>query len=96
MSDPTAFNRTVTLTVRSFADSMQQIQELKDRMDSDAGLAVAAAATAQASGRADLAVDDFNNLGGPWPDPRHLEHGEPTESPFLSDVAMANHEVTNG
>jgi hypothetical protein len=84
MSDPTAFNRTVTLTVRSFADSMQQIQELKDRMDSDAGLAVAAAATAQASGRADLAVDDFNNLGAAigqilatW------NTGEPTEKSFF-------------
>jgi len=62
MSDPRAFYQTVQDTVKNFNYWMQQITLLKDRLDSDAGLAAAAATAAQAAGRADLATVDFTNL----------------------------------
>lgn len=63
MADAPVFYKTLQTQVRTFVDQLNALETLKDRMDSDAGLATAAAAAAVASGRTDLTAADFTNIG---------------------------------
>lgn len=62
MSNPTTFNQTVNETTKQFIYWIQQIDTLRDRMESDPTLAQDAANAANAAGRADLTAADFNGL----------------------------------
>ena len=64
MSDPINFYRLFINNINTFIAALEQLNLMQDRMAQDSGLAAAAAAAAQASGRSDLTAADFTNAGG--------------------------------
>ncbi len=61
MADSKQFFNDLHDQTLNFILIFDKLKTLKDRMDADAGLAAAAAASATTAGRADLATVDFTN-----------------------------------
>lgn len=63
MADATTYYRTLISQVQGLINELETLNTLNDRMHEDSGLAAAAAAAANASGRTDLTTQDFVNAG---------------------------------
>jgi hypothetical protein len=62
MSDPVIFYRSVVTTVSAFINDLDNLRVMSDRIANDPQLVIEAATAAVNGGRADLSIDDFNNL----------------------------------
>ncbi len=87
MAEPRKFFNDLHDQTQNFLLVLSQIQTLKDRLDSDAGLAAAAASAAVNSGRTDLATIDFTNWNSAVTQFLFtFNSGAPTQKSFLYKV----------